>query len=494
MVLKFLGPVGNIVGTVLETGLSVASDFRHGKNSYSSYGVGELTTKIDEINKSLLDLAESIKSRKNEIQGIVKGIEDFECKYEEFKDFEDQIYEKLIPMIDKMASDLMKVASSLKSHSSVSLNVISWQVQGTLRDLKLEVHLFTKGFIVSPHLGRSIEQIEEAMTILITIYDRIQEYSAQQTLAVYMANLCTASVKQVVISNPELSKSFRQLQVTIQSNILLNQYTSVVNAFKQWIFPFAEVFMNDFELPKNLITNSSDIEKLASVAASHIEVIVSRIHKYKTTIQAFDAHIYLAEFRNGSRSIKSFYVWNNEEHREMITKLFSGETVLVKADITRSSPYRDAIKFNSIELGFKSSNQTIQEEIDEVLLNYGIEMTHLGISYYRYNNQYFPIASLSQTMRYSFEKTSSGQAVYFNNVYQKMISGDIILSPPYTLWKLKLTRNRAYAQNPFDLLNNFYDKVDLMLEGRGSYVQTEDTNFDVQSYYKIDKTIINTKA
>lgn len=492
--LKFLGPIGSFVGKVLQTGLSVASVFKRSsyKQSYSMYTVDELTRKIENINRELLDLTASIKSRKSEIEDIVKGIDDLDTKFEEYKDFEDKIYEKLIPLLENMASDLMRIAKNLKTQSVVSLDIISWQVQGTLRDIKLEIHLFTKGFLADPYLQRSMEQIEETMTTLIKVYDRIQDYIAQQTLAAYMANLATASSKQIVVSNPELRSNFRELQISIQSNILLSQYSSVVNAFKQWIFPFADVFMKHLEIPKQRINNITDMEKMASVAAANVEVIRSRIHKYKTTIQSFDEHIYLAEFQNSSRAIKPFYVWRNEEHRDMIKRLFSGETVLVKADITRSSSTKDAIKFNLIELGFKSSNQTIQAEINEALMNYAVEMTHLGNSYYRYNDQYYPIVSSSQSMRYSFEKSASGKAAFYNNVYQKMISGDIILSP-YMMWRLRLTRNQAYAFNKSNMLANFYDKVDLMLEGHGSFVQTGDTSYDVQSYYKIDKTVINSK-
>lgn len=91
-------------------------------------------------------------------------------------------------------------------------------------------------------------------------------------------------------------------------------------------------------------------------------------------------------------------------------------------------------------------------------------------------------------MHYSFEKSSCGKAVYRNNVYEKLLSGDIVLSP-FAMWKLKLTLNETKPVNSFDSLSKFSNKVDLVLEGNGSFVNAGSTNYDVHKYYQVDDSI-----
>lgn len=488
-VISLFGSAGQIIGNAIDVGTSVTGSLTQGDPlKLPSLDSKSVTKKLEGLGNSALDLSASIKKDRNNIAEVTKGIKDLENTITALENFEKSIFEKLVPMIEKMGNDLLNTAANLESKSRVSLDITSWQVQGTLKETSHEIQQFARGFEVQESLAMSVQKLEEVMNILIKVHDRIQDYQEQQRLAVYMAQLSSASVRNVVVSNAKISESFRDLQITIRSNIILNQYHSVLNAFKQWIFPFAAVFLKDFQLPAHLLTSNKSIEALASNAASQIENIKARIQQYKTTIVFFDQHIYLAQFNGSSVAMKPFYVWKNEENRDMIARLLAGETVHVKADVANSPAGIDAIKFNFIELGFKSSDPIIQAEINKNMLNYGISMTHLGNSFYRFKDKYFSIASSSQLMHYSYEKDGAGSAIFGNNVYHKLLNGDIMLSP-YTMWELRLTLLKFKSVKSFGSLSVFWDKVDLVFEGSGSFVNMGNTTLDVESYYDVEDSI-----
>lgn len=474
---SFFGPVGKAVSDFTEIGTSVAGGFLQGSSFNFPSKNRSMVEKFQATGNALLGFSTSIMRDHNNIAEVTRAIKDLEETIKKLENFEKRIYEKLIPMLDKMGKDLIETAKNLNSKSSVFLDVTSWQVQKTLKETGLEIQKFTRGYEIEESVSKLVENLQEVLKVLVKVYDRIQDYQEQQKLAVYMAHLSSASVKQIVVSSPLVSNSFRDLQISIQSNIILNQYGSVLNAFKQWIFPFAEIFLKDFELPKQLVTSSTDIQVLASNAVSRIEGIKSRIKKYKTTIEEFDEHIYVAQFNRSSSIMKPFYVWKNEDYGDIITKLLAGEAVLVKADIANSDTEKDAIKFNFIGFALKSNDPSMQAEVDRTLLNCTVSMTHLGTSHYRYNGQYVSIESSSQSMMYSVEK-----GTIQNNVYKKLLAGDIILSP-YAMWELRL------SSTSFGSLSEFRDRVDLVLEGSGSFVKAGKTNFDVATYYKVDDSI-----
>lgn len=445
-----------------------------------------ITQKFQQIGLSALELSNSIRNDMKNIQGVKKEIEDTERVLENLRDFEKRIYEKLLPMIEKMGNDLNNTVNNLHSKSSVSLDIASWKVQDTLKDTSIQIQHFTHGYTVHDSVLRLGEKLEAVMTILIKIYDRIQNYQEQQKLFRFLAHLSSAAVAPINVTNPQMRSAVNDLQISIRSNIVLNEYKFALVAFKQWIFPFAERFLGDFQLPQSVISNDTALETLVSDVSKKIESIRAKTEAYKTKIESFDKHIYLAQFTSNSTTMEPFYVWKNEKNRDQIKQLFEGKTVLLKADIMNSPAGKDAIKFNFIKLGLKANDPQVQAAIDKKLLSYEIVLTHTGVSNYRYNDQFVSITSPSQSIRYSFEKLN-GKAVSYNNVYRKLLLGDIILSP-YTFWQITLTTDPKKS-GKFEDLSQFSNSVDLILEGSGSFVKAGETDFHIENYYEIDDSI-----
>jgi hypothetical protein len=150
-----------------------------------------------------------------------------------------------------------------------------------------------------------------------------------------------------------------------------------------------------------------------------------------------------------------------------------------------SSPDEDAIKFNTIELNFKSKNETAQFKVDDILKGFIINMTHLGNSYYRYNDKIYPMTTNSQIMWYYFERNSNGEPVRRSLSYDKLKNGDFMLSP-YALWKIKLINIENKHNISFKDLEIYKDEIKLELVGNGYYVNKGGVNEDlmVESYYK----------
>jgi hypothetical protein len=150
-----------------------------------------------------------------------------------------------------------------------------------------------------------------------------------------------------------------------------------------------------------------------------------------------------------------------------------------------SSPHKDAIKFNTIELNFKSKNETAQFKVNDILKGFRISMTHLGNSYYRYNDKIYPMTTNSQDIWYYFERNSNGEPVHRSLAYDKLENGDFMLSP-YALWKIKLINTENKNNFSFEDLETYKDEINLELAGYGYYVNKGGVNEDlmVESYYK----------
>lgn len=493
-VYSFLGPVGSVVGMAIDKGTKTDEAFAHSKEpNVSSISQSIKIPDMREIGMWLLDLSASMTNQNNNISDVSRSIRDFEHVLDDFESFKKKINEKVNSTIERIANDLISTANNFEVKSSVSLDVTTWQVKLSVEDTLFEIQQFTRGFKVDGSPAKVIQKIKEVSMILIKVYDRIQDYQKQQRIYAYLADLSSVSVQQVVVSDPKLVTSFRELQISIRSNIILDQYNTALNAFKQWIFPCVRIFLKKLKLNENLLLQNLDITALASTVETRIEDMKLEYLKYKNNIEDFDRHIISADFNGSSEVTQPFYVWKNKEHREMITKLLAGETVLAQADVLNSDVEKDAIKFRTIELGFRSRDPVIQAQINRALSNYCVSMTHLGISNYRYDGQIFPIAGSSQTIIYSFKKSANGSAVYGNDAYFKLLSGDIMLSP-YTMWQLKLTGNPFKFETSFNMMANFSGKVDLLLEGSGNFFIAGETTFAAASFYKVGDFMSSTEG
>lgn len=252
------------------------------------------------------------------------------------------------------------------------------------------------------------------------------------------------------------------------------------------MFPFAEIYFAELKLPGQFAVEGN-LDNLVSQAQQEIEKIKHKLLEYKTSIQHQDRYIHNGQFNSDYVSTRPFFVFANANYSQMIGELFAGKEVLVKADILDSAPDKDAIKFSLIDIRFKIADNTTQSKLNEKLNGFKIRATHMGNSFYRCE-KFYSIPSQSQTIEYSFEKDkNTGEPLDQNYVYRKLKQGDLMLSP-YTMWKLKLLNATSI---PFADLAAFADKVDIELNGFGSYLaqEVDVASLHIDDYYEADDTV-----
>ena len=369
----------------------------HAVNSISSSPPSKLKKALDLVDKAGkklekagkavetgLDLFKRYKDDNDKLKEIDHAIEEEQEKIRKLRQFEDEIYDIIKPMLGEggLADELDDVAKQLKGKSQVSLDIAKFNIIGKLKDIKLTLQQVTEGFDVQADMTRCIEKQEEAMTTLINIYDRIQNYQSQKQLANYIASIASASASRIPIGDRQLNDKVNELEIVIRSNMVLKEYETATSALKQWVFPFASIYLSDIKLPEQL--DSSDLNSLVSRASKEIELIKRKLLEYKTSIQHEDRYIHNGEFNSDYVSTKPFFVFENANYKQLIVDLFAGKEIRVNADILGSAPGKDAIKFNLINVNFKiASNKTRQVELNEKLRGFLISATHMGNSFYR---------------------------------------------------------------------------------------------------------------
>ncbi|GBN84605.1 hypothetical protein AVEN_232252-1 [Araneus ventricosus] len=438
------------------------------KKSANALKVIGRITQIAEFGSLMLNLFDKMKEDEEKMDAVADAMEKIEDKIKELRKYEENIYDAIVPMLQEMEDHMKDISDKLGSKSQIALDVTKWQVQSTLKDMRLQMERLTEGFEVKDDLNRSIEKLDEVMITLINIYDRIQSYQDQQNLANYIADISSVAASSINIKNQQLVNAVNHLEFVIRANIVLNQYKSAIDAFKQWVFPFADDYIEKPMLPSQLELDKN-IQNLVQNATREIETIKQKLDLYDASVKNGDQYLECEEFSSRYVSSKPFFVWKKEEYGSLISSLLSGKEVVLKADIKDSVPHKDAIKFSEIDFDFKIKNETAQSVLSEILKGFDIRATHLGNSYYRYANKTFLITSDSVTISYSYERNDDGMPIRSNNVYNKLKSGDLLLSP-YTLWEVRMiNKTNKYS---FQDLESYKNEINVELSGFGSYVDT----------------------
>ncbi|XP_003424252.1 uncharacterized protein LOC100680511 [Nasonia vitripennis] len=465
-------------------------------------GEGEKKKKEDEINlvkvientfgiiKIPLDYYNKIKNDEAKIDELGRAMRKLDENLYQLRVYEQLIYQIIAPTCRNLEDKINEMGSNLQGQSHAALDISKWRIQGSLRDMKLQMKQMTQGFRVQENLVRCIEKLEEGMTIMIKMYDRIEDYHDKAELADYIANIYSNSAGQIKIENDELRREVDSLKWIIQSNLVLEKYEVSMNSFKQRIFPFGDYFFAEFELPSNLVSN--DTNSLVVASGEKISLLRSKLEESKITMTEYDQYIHSRVPFNSNLAIsKPFFVWSHDEYKNAIKRLLLGEKIILKSDIIRGSK-QNAIKFNVVGINFKLENETMQSELNEQLKYLKVEMMHMGTSYYRCHNKFYTIVSDNQTLMYTFMKNENGVPQDSSDSYKKLEKYEPFLSP-YTLWSIQLRKYDLSKNNIFASLANYTnEKIDLELEGVGQYVDSDFTtlcNDNLNKYYAVDDTI-----
>lgn len=421
--------------------------------------------RIDNINK----LGEAIKEQTKVL--------------EQLGEYKNSVRNEMGPALEMMSGDVLNVAKSLGGESQASLDVNKWQLQSKLRNMNINVQSMVKGLNVSDLFTNTFRKIEDALNTLVNVYDRIQSYQQEKKLANYIANVNSADSNSIKVEDPKLQSAINYLELILSCNMVIQQYQIAVDSFKQYVFPLAHLFLKELVLPSYL-DYGKDLGSLVIKAETQISHIQTKLNEYRNTAKRYHAYVGSGQFNSKFRSTKPFFVWDKNTYKDMISKLFSGESVTAYTDVRKSLPRYDAIKFTEIEINFKASDETTQTILTNVLKDFNIEAHHMGNSYYRSKDQIFLLTSGELDFSYGLEKDSRGQLIHKNEVIEQVKNGDAMLSP-YATWKLQLKHISEDNPQAFGVLKQYARLVDIELIGRGHYVNKAKLDIDIkiEQYY-----------
>ncbi|XP_055306114.1 uncharacterized protein LOC129570500 [Sitodiplosis mosellana] len=410
------------------------------------------------------------------LEEISKSINQDMKTLTELMRLEDQIHFDLLPTINEMHTHLRNVGKNFTDKSSEALDVMKWKTHDILRAIQKKLGDAISGRSTEYGINNCLVRIGETMNLLIDIYDHIQGHQEQSRLISYLSDLQSMNHQNVQLPQ---NIEFIQLEMNLQTNLILSLYNRAMNAFKQAIFPYAAEYLDFYQLPSTLIANNSDMNQYTTVVTHKIQSLREKMQIFNATvINSNDMSIHVAEFNNEPGSRGPFYAWSNNEVHDQIEQLFNGTKIYLLADVERSDK-RNAIKFATIDIEFRSANQTVKGQLSEILESFHVSMTHMGESNYRCNNEFYTIPSRPLTIGFSFGGKNN-KPTDRNAAYDKLVAGFSLLSP-YTLWAVQL------RHGDFDKLKPFAHLVDIELHGFGQYVEEGASicNSNLEKYYKL---------
>jgi len=441
--------------------------------------VRELKSIVIAINSGATEIVETFRGS-SYLETYDFAIAGIEAEMHRLREIENHVISEIIvPAINRIKA-IPNLVSSNSNTSRIGFKIKELEMRQHLNSLKEAIVRMTSGFgSLEPRVDYALGKVSEGLTMLTQIYDQIQRVTDEERLWSFISDVNNPA--EPVIQEPKLQATFLRIRDSLEYNLLLSTYRHVINGFLQWVFPFAPLYVRDFEPPPPSLGTDSVVENIQR----QVHGLKSKLHDYKHSIvNNHDEYIHEERFQSGD-STEPFHTWNSAEIKESLENMFSGWKVTVFADVTRSHPWKNAIKFNVIGLNFVIVGQeggVEQSSLNQILKSFKLRLTHLGNSYYRYNGEYFLIRSSKQTILSSFEKDSYGEPLSRNSVYTKLRNGDLMLSP-YAMWEIGLEPVRSGLS--FTVFQNFRNlSINLELVGSGKYVGNLSTVANLNEYYE----------
>jgi hypothetical protein len=472
----------------------IKSDDKNYKNSKAWIEKAQKLANIASAGVKIYNICKEHDSAIDEIENAIGENEETIKKLDKFEDKVDTFSQQTIV---NMKGSVTSLQESLSTKSHIALDVEKWKMQAYLKDIKHELDKMTAGFKAQSDFIHVFEKVSNAIATLVDIYDRIQNYQEQAQLVDYIANVSSAGV---MVDYQEIN----ELKVIILQNTILERYSALISAVKQWAFPFAHNFFRDFNFMLNVASDRRiDVNTLNVV--NNIEKLKDKVEKYNATISKMDTRILKDDF--GLDSTKPpFCIWKRDIYADVIKKLLnegskqreSEEVVLPSISSVQSLFSYSAVKFNRIELHIKHIDPAKQPELNACLSNFNVYLTHSTDSYYRFNNRYYQCggnldldSNISDDFNrklllvYGYDKNTKKISYTRNNAYDKLFRGELMLSP-YSIWYVKLVLIKSASRSCFFDLDKYSEFVDLELVGKGSYVDEDQMLDDEKKALLVD--------
>lgn len=342
---------------------------------------GHLTTGLNTMEAGI-DVYNRYRNDKAKVEKMGDAIGKQKAAIENLRKREKRVYDIGIPYIRSVKDDIDHFEAS---NLSAQLMVKKWKLQNMFRDLRLEFSRMAKDFPIDEEIQLCLSKVDEGMTTMIDIYDRINSYSETQQMVNYIANVQSANSENIALPE-DLRYPVNRLNNIIKSNLLIEKLDMAIRATKQHYFPMIINFFQRYKLPKELQTDDTDSVKEA--ALQQVDDLLKTINAATSISTEYDDYSHYNAIFNGTVNEPAFYRWPYAKFENEIKKLLNGESVTINADIVNGVDF-NAVKFQNIH--FKLKNESRQNEFDGKFANLVTNMTMFGTNYYRCHNRIYSI-------------------------------------------------------------------------------------------------------
>ncbi|KAG4079571.1 hypothetical protein HA402_012655 [Bradysia odoriphaga] len=264
-------------------------------------------------------------------------------------------------------------------------------------------------------------------------------------------------------SDEYLQNRLNQLQFEVNGKFMLEEYEHVIKAFQLTYFPFAVQFFETY----NMSTSLSDYKNLDDIyfgATNKISSLDSTVQRIQQKNEEIMMNLNYIDYNS---PMNAFFVWNHSDIHDSVHKLLAGEKITLLADIKRSRRRYNAMKFNKIDLYFRSSDEDVTDRLNIALQRFEVQLTHNGVSSYRCNNNFYQIVTAPLSLYFSFKKDKHDVPLTRVGTYDMLLHNQPVLSP-YASWEIQIVSHRGKDVSQLARFNAF--PIDIELHGTGKFV------------------------
>lgn len=173
-------------------------------------------------------------------------IEEINEEVKKIEDYEVNIYNMIIFVINSINGYVKDTiyTRKFKNGRYITVDAYEWRI----KYVQSLIQEMTKRFEVETSLTSCIEKFNYGMFEIIQMYDYILNAYEKIQFADYIAAI-NSEIKPI-------SSDIDKLEKVIKSNLVLQEYEKAIGAFKQYIFPFADKYLGQFD--SNYTTNNVD--------------------------------------------------------------------------------------------------------------------------------------------------------------------------------------------------------------------------------------------
>ncbi|XP_037051928.1 uncharacterized protein LOC119085609 [Bradysia coprophila] len=271
-----------------------------------------------------------------------------------------------------------------------------------------------------------------------------------------------------IITDVSLQKKLNKLRFLANGNHILGIYHRAIEQFRLSYFPFAVDYLKHYRLSAKT-SAYSNLDHIIGTTINNLKVLSRNIESIRSTEE-----IWTINNLDGTDPQDAFYVWENKDFRDEIRSLFEGKEITLLSDIKLAKKQFNAIKFNTIDLVFRSSEQSVTDQLNDVLKSFNVRFKHPGRSLIRCNGNFYEMISDPMSLEVSFEKDEHLAPMTRSGNYAMLRYNDPILSP-YTLWQIQLLEEYVPTRNISDLIQFSELDIDIEFHGFGRYIEENAT-------------------